>query len=510
MIGRETFVPRRHCCIAVLAAASLLTLLFLIAEVRLSGLPYQRDYGEGHILWMSQQILNPHAAYRRLDSLPWVVFPYTPGYMVAAHLAGALVGHLLIVGRTLSLLSTLGIGMAIGLTILFSTPVRFPLLWRLAAAALGGAAPFAAESVQKWASLMRVDMLALFFMYSGLGVYIVLGKRERWQFAAAALFLLAVFTKQTMVSGPLACLIFGLLTYPWRTIRVFGSLAVAGLAGVFCLNAATQGGFLMNIVMYNRSPFSWRSAGYDVFHHLLASLPSAVIAATVFLGALNAAFIRRTGWRRFLCMRCGRLSTRVALIAGLNSLLAAVSALSIGKAGSNFNYFLAWDISTGILCGLFLFRLLATWETRTRPGKRGALLLAALLVSAVFLPAVELVPDFLPQSNEPGEIDAEVVRLLRATPGPVLSENLLLLFQAGKTVDVEPATVCYIADTGQWDEAPFLELLDRHYFRLLVTYNIYAPDRFTPAVTASIEGAYVLQQRVGRYAIYRPTGTTIY
>jgi hypothetical protein len=263
--------------------------------------------------------------------------------------------------------------------------------------------------------------------------------------------------------------------------------------------------------MYNRAPFSWRSAGYDVFHHGLDVLPSAVIAATVFLGVLNPALIRRTGWTRFLRMRCGRLSTRVALIAGLNSVLAAVSALSMGKTGSNFNYFLAWDISTGILCGLFLFRLLATWETRSRPGKRGSLLLAVLLVSAVFLPSVELVTDLLPQSNDAGETDAEVIRMLQATPGPVLSENLLLLFQAGKTVDVEPATLCYIANVGQWDEAPLLELLDRHYFRLLVTYNIYAPDRYTPAVTASIEGAYVLQQRVGRYAIYRPTGTsTIY
>jgi hypothetical protein len=512
MTRRELFVPRRHCCFAILAAASLLTLLFAIAEVRLSRLPFQRDYGEGHVLFMSQQILDIHEAYKPLDSLPLVAFVYPPGYMVASHLAGALLGHLLAVGRILSLVSTLGIGMAAGLIILFSTPVRFPLLWRLAAAAFGGAAPFAAESVQKWASLMRVDMLALFFMYSGLAVYIVLGKRERWQFAAGALFLLALFTKQTMLSAPLACLIFGLLTCPWRTIRVYTSLAVAGLAGVFWLNAVTQGGFLTHIVLYNRNAYSWRSAGLQVFQHIQDLLPSVVIGAAVFLGVMNPVAIRRNGWRRFLQVRCG-LSGRAVLIVGLTSMLEAISMLTVGKTGSNFNYFLGWDISTGILCGLFLFRLLATWETRARPNKRGSLILVVLLVSAVYLPSIGLAPNLLPKTGfeDQAQDDAALIGILRATSGPVFSENLLLPFQAGKAVEVEPATLCYIANAGQWDEAQFLELLDRHYFRLIVAYNIYAPDRYTPAVAASIESAYVLQQRVGRYAVYRPadTATTI-
>jgi hypothetical protein len=191
-------------------------------------------------------------------------------------------------------------------------------------------------------------------------------------------------------------------------------------------------------------------------------------------------------------------------------MLEAISMLTVGKTGSNFNYFLGWDISTGILCGLFLFRLLATWEMRARPNKRGSLILVVLLVSAVYLPSIGLAPDLLPKTGfeDQAQDDAELIRILRATPGPVFSENLLLPFQAGKAVEAEPATLCYIANAGQWDEAPLLELLDRHYFRLIVAYNIYAPDRYSPAVTAAIESAYVLQQSVGRYAVYRPAGTT--
>jgi hypothetical protein len=295
---------------------------------------------------------------------------------------------------------------------------------------------------------------------------------------------------------------------------VYTPLVVAGLAGVFWINAVTKGGFLTHILLYNQNAFSWRSAGLQVFQHIQGSLPSVVIGAAVFLGVLNPAVIRRSGWRRFLQVRSGKLSDRVLLIAGLNSMLEAISMLTVGKTGSNFNYFLGWDISTGILCGLFLFRVLATWEERARPTKRGSFILVVLLVSAVYLPFVRLIPELLPQPGIESQVEdeAELIRILRATPGPVWSENLLLLFQAGKAVEAEPATLCYISNGGQWDEAPFLEALDRHYFRLLVTYNIYAPDRYTPAVTASIESAYVLQQRVGRYAVYRPGGstTTIY
>ena len=67
------------------------------------------------------------------------------------------------------------------------------------------------EGVGGWASLMRVDMLALFLMYAGLGIYLGMGQRQRWQYVAGVFFVLALFTKETMLSAPLACLTFGLL-----------------------------------------------------------------------------------------------------------------------------------------------------------------------------------------------------------------------------------------------------------------------------------------------------------
>ena len=484
---------------SLLVATSLLTLLFLAAEIRLLRLPFQRDYGEGHVLWMATQVLDSHTAYRPLDQLPYVVDPYPPGYLVAVRFAGVLTHNLLTAGRSLSLLSTAAAGIAIGLTILFSASIRFPLRARLAAAAYGGAVALLNDNVATWASLMRVDMLALFLMYAGLAVYIVLGRRERWQYVAGALFLLAFLTKQTMLSAPGACAVFGLLTEARRTIRVFGCTALAGLAAVIALNTVTQGGFLLHVVGYNLNPYSWQSALDPIYSNIRSGLPALILAATAVVAVLHPL--------RFLRVRCERPCVRAVLLGGGNAVLAGFAMLSKGKVGAGLNHFLAWDMSIGLLAGLFLLGFLAT--RKIGPGRNRvtfpviALLFAALIPSTILLHAVG------PGSMIAAGIrnDAELVRLLRATPGPVFSENLLALEQAGKNVEVEPATLSFLANSGRWDERPYTGLFDRRYFSLLVTYDIHNRERYTPAVTSAIERGYVSRERIGSYILYRPMGT---
>jgi hypothetical protein len=209
-------------------------------------------------------------------------------------------------------------------------------------------------------------------------------------------------------------------------------------------------------------------------------------------------------------VRCGRINERGVLIAGLNGALAGISMLSIGKVGANINHYLDWDISTGLLCGLLIFRLLATWETRPWRGKRVYVILVVLLVSAAPVPSPGLAGALLPSAGREANAkeDAEVIRILRKTPGPALSENLLLLFQAGKAAEVEPATLSYIANTSQWDERRYVGLLDQGYFRILVACDLDAPDFYTPAVKAAIDRNFVIQRKVGRYTIYRPAPAT--
>jgi hypothetical protein len=464
------------------------TLIFLATQIRLVRSPLQRDYGEGHVLWLTNEILNPTQAYKAVDALPYVVYPYTPLYMLSARLANLVFPNQLATGRSLSLLSTLGIGAALAWIVAFSSPVRATPLVRLAGGAFAGVLPFLMDGVQGWCSLMRVDMLGLFLMYAGLAVYITLGQRARWQYGAAVLFVLALFTKQTMLSAPLACLSFGLFIEWKGTVRV-ASFAVALLLAVaWLLNSITHGGFLTNIIGYNANPFSWKAACILIYNHMRDCLPRLAIAAATFLAICNITTLRKSD--RY---------NRAVLLAGLNSCFALAAMISIGKMGAIYNHFLAWDVSICLLCGLFLLRLLtsATWQT--------AELACLLLTIGLLFPATGLVAGvWRPLNREAVAQEAEIKRMIRQTPGPVFSENLLLLIESGRRVEVEPATVTFLALSGGWDERPYVHLFDRQYFGLLVANDIHFADRYTPAVTAAIERSYVREQQIGEYSIYRP------
>jgi hypothetical protein len=364
--------------------------------------------------------------------------------MMATRVAGAVTGDLLLAGRGLSLLFTLGIGLVIALTVALATPIRAPWLWRLASAAFGGVVPLLTDSVARWASLMRVDMMALFLMYAGLAVYIVLGRRQRWQYAAAALFILALFTKQTMLSAPLACVIFGLVADRRGAIRASALAVLLGLAGVLFLNIVTNGGFLKHVVEYNLNPFSWKSAVRQLYFHIYNWPAPVLIAAAAALGVLDLTAVRRRGWRSYLQSRSSHPYDRTLLVSGLNWLLAGVLTLSIGKAGSSYNFFLGWDIAAGVLSGLFLFRLLATWKRTDRMGRSQALL-CALLLTTLLLPSEPLVRGFLSRqpADAPVQGDVQVMQMLRETQGPVFSENLLLLVRASKTCSTGSIFACW-------------------------------------------------------------------
>ena len=180
------------------------------------------------------------------------------------------------------------------------------------------------------------------------------------------------------------------------------------------------------------------------------------------------------------------------------------SMVSIGKSGANYNHLLAWDISICLLCGLFMFRMLAVWNRPGNIGRTAAILCAALLLG-LLLPSMTMLSGLQP-SGVPALVqgEAEIIRRIQQTPGPVFSENLTLLFRAGKPVEVEPSTVTFLTLTGSWDERPYVRLFDEQYFSLLVAYNIAAADRYTSAVTSAIQRSYIREQQIGEYSIYRP------
>jgi hypothetical protein len=99
---------------------------------------------------------------------------------------------------------------------------------------------------------------------------------------------------------------------------------------------------------------------------------------------------------------------------------------------------------------------------------------------------------------------------MQETPGPAFSEDMNLLYKAGKDIPAEPAMVQVLANAGMWDEQPFVQMIQEHRFALVVTMlnretqERFSRQRYSPAVATAIEQAYVQTAMIGDYMIFRP------
>ncbi len=198
---------------------------------------------------------------------------------------------------------------------------------------------------------------------------------------------------------------------------------------------------------------------------------------------------------------------RLGLVGSFMLVAAFAVSLSCGKAGSSYNYFIEWNLVCCLLAGLVVHRC---WSM---PWCKALVLFAAVGLPIVIL-AFRLpmrIRGLLPRSTAAHALEevriethAAVTKLIRDARGPVFSEDMLLLVEAGKDVPAEPAILRELATTGLWDERLFTRQIDGQRFEFLVIENLYDPPRYTPAVVAAIEAAYAETRKVLHFEIYEP------
>jgi len=499
---------KRLFCAALLAGACLQSGMFASLEVRSLHKNYSAEYAEGHVLWMAMQMADRHTAYQPIDRLPFVLFPYTPLYMLTTRAVGMLTGDLLLAGRALSLACTLAISLVLGLTVFGCLSRRASLLWRWAAAGFAGTQFLLMQSVVLCAPIMRVDMLALCFAYAGLAVFICAGRRQLGQCVAVALFVLAVFTKQIMLPIPLTCLMVGLLDNWRQTVRAYALGAVLGIAGLAACISYFGGNFLNHVFFYNAAPFSIWHGLQQVAEHLHQNLSLAAVAAAACFGVWKRGTAAASTWSRFRHGLRNNLYFRAVVVAAVHFAATTAWLLSIGKHGSAINYFLEWDMGACLLGGLFVFRLLATWKTtgtRSGTGALAYLLLPSMTILAVLSSILMVSPSRQADWDRRQTISAaHVIQAIRDTPGPVFSEEMLLALKAGKPLIAEMASATFMAQEGKWDERPLVKMMEEQRFGLVVVRDLDNKDLYTPAMKAAVEGAYIFVEQSGVCNLYRP------
>jgi hypothetical protein len=98
---------------------------------------------------------------------------------------------------------------------------------------------------------MGVDLLALFFTFLGVYLFLRFSQTTKALYGAFACFVVAVFTKQTMLAAPVACLAATMLIRPAQGIRYLLFCVALGSAGLGYLAWATGGEVLRHLFLYN-------------------------------------------------------------------------------------------------------------------------------------------------------------------------------------------------------------------------------------------------------------------
>jgi hypothetical protein len=442
------------------------------------------DYGEGAILDGALRLSRFQNLYPAdLKPSQWFVSNYPPLFY-AVHVPFIWIGGTALwQGRLISQIAAVVTACAIGLV------VR-DVMEDVAAAAIAALVFLTIPIVIVWAQYDRVDMLGLALSWWGIWSLTRRGgPHVGW---AIVCFVASSYTRQTaavpgIVSG-----------YVWlrSTGRVkdangfaFGVAAV-GLTLFVVLDLVTRGGFFFHVVTGTLGAMNRQQ---------LVSLGGELVALIPFLLLTAASVVLLRVWQPL---------PGWGLV--VSYLAAAVAiALTVAKVGSYINYFLDLCAACSLAVGASI-----SW---LRPYRRlTAVFLLLLAVQIVRMAEPNALYDHLSARLKRAPEYGRLMTLVRAADGPVLAdEPMALLPLLGRTIDFQPFAMTQLADARRWDDAPFIDRLNRQQFDLILLRMSAAHpgilrNLWDDRMASAIVSRYACQEKIrvddGAFvAVYRPS-----
>jgi len=477
-----------------LLAVGALRLLLLAGKALL--FPYELDYGEG-IVWQQMRLIFEGRGYGPIDGFPAIVFHYPPVFHAAAWALSATGLDPLAAGRLVSLLATLACALIVG-----GLATRLAEGRRLCGV-FAALVALAFWPVGYWAPLMRVDMLAFALGLAGIYLGLAALRRPALIHAAALCFVAAVFTKQTAIAAPAATFLVLLLVRPRTAWAGVAACLVLGIAALAALALATDGGFVRHIFLYNINRADYSRLAW-IAQQALIHLFFFAAAAFAIVQSLRERLprYRGSGWRAAqdtLRQRDGDAAFLLLLVYfGLTGLMLVL----VAKSGSNLNYFIEWMLAASVFAGLAVRDAVSAGK----PSLIAALVPVALGGQILLLPGSPPWTVLMAPVRQPALHRLEAA--VRASPKPIVSDDMVILQRGGKRVMWEPAIFAELASERVWDERPFIARIRAHEFGFFVTVGdrgsrLY-DSRYTPAVAAAMDEAYPRRRMVAGYVIHLP------
>ncbi len=392
----------------------------------------QMEYSEGLIMYLGKLFGSGQWEWGLGDSAPFLVSFYPPVYYYLLGWLMNIFGDSLIVGRALVLATTAVCCIFVYLIIRQVTGNKMISI-------ISGLLPLTHPVILGWSFIVRVDIAAV--MFELMGIYLLLRFRDRfpWLLLSIPCFLLAVYTKQSIVAGSLAAIIW-LLVRNWRQGLIYtGVMCAAGGVGLLAATVATDGEFFNQVFLYQRTNPTFKHFADDFI--LVGITP---LAAYI---ALSLIFI----WRN---------KRHLLSIFMLISL--PLSILLVYRLGSSHVYFVEAIMATCLAASMGLQQVI----------RREAYPLLIMFVIPVMFLVSQAVNPIFPDQSYRGRYDA-VKEIISDADYPILTENVQVALDAGKVPYYEPFVFSNLADFGYWDEQSLIDDLTAQRIDYIVSEKPY-------------------------------------
>ncbi len=448
-----------------------------------AGAMVQIDYNEGWNAYRDALAAHMGALYSTLPVLQITNYPPVSFYVVGV--LGRLSGDVTIAGRMLSLVSLGAIGVAIGAITRQFTGTRYTgacaallfILW-----------------LEIWMpnriGVNDPQLLGMAFELAGFYVFLRPGGSGRAMEISAGLFTLALFTKQNLVALPLgagASLLFG---REWRRLFRFALAGLLCAAMLFAAIRVTGGPYLLAHVLRGRA-YRLADAAAQSGLYILIFLPFFGIAA-------RWVWQNRADARR----RPLFLSWLAAHAAGF---------IFSGGDGTGGNMLFEAMVLDAIIVPIAYTDYFAR-RPDASPNRAAWLLALPMLFPLCLLPSK--IAGSLPEWRSLPLVQEQFAQgagLLRAAPTPVLCENLLMCYQAGKPSAFDPYFVWDQIRLGRLDECSIVVLVARQQLGMVELGDVDRPEpparsrsRFTPLFMQALRQRYRILLRTAEFTLWVP------
>jgi hypothetical protein len=420
-----------HLSLIVLATTAVVCSVWaLVTVVERASLPYQVDYEEGNILNAAVRTTHGLSPYPDPHTLPSVINPYGPVLYLLESMLVKFFGLTFFPGRVLVIVS--GIVTAIVIAKILHGETR-SIAIGVAFGALFLGSPF----VQFWWPLLRVDLVGLALTVAGVAIFHG-NPRRVWM--ASVFFVIAVYTKHTLIAAPAACFVWALLNQQKKpAFKLFVACFVLGAITFTAGEIATHGVLAFALFLTHPDPYLW--SAYPSALQQVAEVHSVLVVLAVVL-------------------LVGDVRQRKISLPLLYLIFAGIAVLTIGKAGSNSNHLLEL-VAALCLAGGAGYKYLVDLS-----GVRHLIPLTVALLIAVPLVDHSRALEFEPRSSA----CEQVINLIRQQPGTyVLSENTGAVVLAGKTPLVSnPFVYTQLVKYAGWSDHQLVNMLNQREVPLVL------------------------------------------